>query len=119
MADKGIKGLEKISGIRGIREIILVHGSRVITSPRTKGAGEKARALLSCRRHAEQISETGVQYLLFSRENQAHLLVFPLGPYTLGVTQEKGVDSLRLAKAIQAALTECEFTIDQGAIHDS
>lgn len=119
MAEKPIKGLERISRIRGVRDCILISGNRVIHTPGTARTGEKARALLRCRRHAEQISGTGVQYLLFSRENRAHLFVFPLGRFTLGVTQEKGADSLGLAKKIQNVLKEIEFTIDQGAIHDS
>lgn len=111
MMTKRIKELEKISRIKGIRELILTDGSRVISSRGTKEAEKKARALLRCAGKAGHISGSGFHYLLFSRENQAHLLVFPAGTYTLGIIQEKGADSIMLANRIKTVLKDIEFDL--------
>ncbi|HCY84251.1 MAG TPA: hypothetical protein DHV36_03855 [Desulfobacteraceae bacterium] len=107
-----MNGLEKIGRIKGIQELILTDGSRVINTRGTKNVDRKARALLCCSGNAGQISRSGYQYLFFERENRAHLFVFPVGTYTLGIIQEKGADSMVLAQQVAAVLKECDFNMN-------
>ena len=118
MKDTRIKQLEAICRIKGVREFILVDGSRVVSAHGTSDAEKKARAISNCGMAARRMSSSGFQYLLFSRENNAHLIVFPAGPMTLGIIKEKEIDSLWLVNQIKKVIKEIGLTFNKGVIND-
>ncbi|WP_462268341.1 hypothetical protein [Desulfobacter sp.] len=107
--NKKIKGLEKIARIKGVREFLLVDANRVVKAHGAKDPEKKAESIINCSQKAGSISRSGYQYLLFSRKNQNHLLVFPVGSFALGIVQEKGVNSLMLANQVKKALKDIDF----------
>ena len=102
--------MEKIARIKGVREFLLVDENRVIIikAHGVKDPEKKAESILNCSQKAGSISRSGYQYLLFSRENQNHLLVFPVGTFALGIIQEKGVNSIMLANQVKKALKDID-----------
>ncbi len=90
----------QISKIAGVDQYILVDQKGNIAAHDIKNSERVARMILSCGQNSFAIGKTLLKYVVFSRQNQKNIFIFPVGNYYLGVVKQTNIDNFVLVNNI-------------------
>ena len=86
--------------VPGVDQYILVDRDAKIFAQAITEPIKMAEIVSFCGLHSQAIGKTNFRYLMFSRENQDHFFIFPVGKYYLGVIKQKNISNALLAENI-------------------
>jgi len=96
----GLEGFKQISRLTGVDQYVLIDQKGRIAAHDIKDARRAADMVYSCGKNLFTIGKTRLRYVVFSRKNQKHIFIFPVGNYYLGVVKQKNMNAFVLADNI-------------------
>lgn len=94
------QGIEKISQLKGVHAYILVNTKARIITHSIQNPDHIAPMISFCGQQARFIGKTKFKYMVFPRDSQRDLLIFPVGNFFLGVIKSKETKAKLLADGI-------------------
>lgn len=95
-----IEQFASILKVPGVDQYILVDRDAKIASLSITDPMKMAEFVSFCGLNSQAIGKTNFRYLVFSRENQDHFFIFPVGKYYLGVIKQKDISNAVLVENI-------------------
>ena len=92
-----LKTFKQIARLSGVDQYILVDRQGKIAAHDIKNPERAARMVLTCGQNSSIIGKTRFKQIMFSRQNQKNIFIFPVGKYYLGVVKQKQIDNITLA----------------------
>ena len=92
--------LLELSNIAGVGQYILVNQTGKIAAHNIKNPKATGQIILSCAQNSFAISEPGIKYVIFNRENQKKVFIFQAGNSYLGVIKQQHISNATLTENI-------------------
>jgi len=98
----------EILKIPGVDQYIFVDKKGNIAAHEINSPEKAAKAVHFCGKRSQAFGKDKLRCILFSRNNQKDLLIFPVGNYYLGVVKQESMNSIALADNIIKSLTDLQ-----------
>ncbi|WP_022663950.1 roadblock/LC7 domain-containing protein [Desulfospira joergensenii] len=96
----GGQGISAVAEVRGVDQYIWVDPEGNILAQDTRNPEQFARMVVSCTRPLYEVGKTKFRQVVFLRENQENIFIFPVGNGYLGVIKQRGVEDDEMVRAL-------------------